>query len=116
MSNVYTGSIKWIGPLEQPTDKFQKRDFVIKTEGEYPKDICFQLINKGVDKLDHFSVGQTIEVHFDLQSKEYNGKWYTNATAWKIEKNSYNNLNAGDFADGDSDDYTGHQNDPFNPF
>lgn len=63
---------------------WRKRAFILKTPGEYPKDIC--VIQWG-DSIDKFAVqsGETITAHIDIQSREYNGRWYTDVKAWKVE-------------------------------
>jgi hypothetical protein len=42
------------------------------------------------DKIDQFgiAVGQLLTVSVELESREYNGRWYTEARAWKVDKNS----------------------------
>ena len=63
-----------------------KKDFVIVTDAKYNPEICFTLFGKDkVSLLDDFSIGNEIEVHFNLSSREYKGKYYTQAQAWKIE-------------------------------
>ena len=63
-----------------------KKDFVIETQAKYNPEICFTLFGKDkVSLLDDFSIGNEIEVHFNLSSREYKGKYYTQAQAWKIE-------------------------------
>lgn len=64
---------------------WRKRAFILKTPGEYPKDVC--IIQWG-DSIDKFAVesGETITAHIDIQSREYNGRWYTDVKAWKIER------------------------------
>lgn len=63
---------------------WRKREYVIETGDQYPKKICF---NMWGDKIDQFPVkeGDSVTVHFDLESREFNGKWYTDVKAWKIE-------------------------------
>lgn len=57
-----------------------------EVEGNYPKEIGFEVF--GTEKVEKFqqynSVGDTVEVSFNLQSREYNGKIYTTAQAWKV--------------------------------
>lgn len=57
-----------------------------ETEGEYPKSIGFEIF--GQDKVDKFlqynKVGDEVEVSFNLESREYNGRIYTTARAWKV--------------------------------
>jgi len=62
----------------------KKMDFVIEIESKFPRKICFALWN---DKIDLFSAkaGDSVKVYFDLDSREYNGRWYTEAKAWKVE-------------------------------
>ena len=42
------------------------------------------------DKIDQFNIkqGETVEVSVDLESREYNGRWYTDVKAWKVSKDS----------------------------
>ena len=62
----------------------KKMEFVIEIASKFPRKICFALWN---DKIDVFSAtaGDSIKVSFDLDSREYNGRWYTEAKAWKVE-------------------------------
>ena len=63
---------------------WRKQAFILKTPGDYPKEIC--IIQWG-DSIDKFAVqsGETITTYIDIQSREYNGRWYTDVKAWKIE-------------------------------
>lgn len=63
---------------------FQKRDFVIETQGQYPKKICLQLFGDKVNECPN--VGEEVKVSFDIESREWNGKWFTQLNAWKVER------------------------------
>lgn len=65
---------------------WKKQDFVIETNDQYPKKICFSAWADKVDELARIKPGETIKVFFDIQSREYNGKWYTDLRAWRIQK------------------------------
>lgn len=67
--------------------KWRKREYVIETGGQYPRKICFNLWG---DKIDQFpmKVGDAVNVFFDLESRDFNGRWYTDVKAWKVEKAS----------------------------
>ena len=65
--------------------EWSKRDFVIKIEGEYPKLICFTLFGDKANILNNINVGDTVNVHFDIESKEFNGRYFHNINAWKVE-------------------------------
>lgn len=76
---------------------WKKLEFVIETADQYPKKICFTLFG---DKVDNNPVaeGDQLNVFFDVESREFNGKWYTNLNAWKVERMGAGQSNAGNSA------------------
>lgn len=64
---------------------WRKRDFILKTEGKYPKQICITQWGDNIDKA-NLNEGEEITAYIDIQSREYKGNWYTDVKAWKIEK------------------------------
>ncbi len=64
--------------------EWKKQDFVIELEGTYPRKLC---ISAWGDKVNVGTLveGAMLNVFFDAESREFNGKWYTNLTAWKVE-------------------------------
>ncbi|HUH74056.1 MAG TPA: DUF3127 domain-containing protein [Chitinophagales bacterium] len=65
--------------------QWQKQEFVIQTEDQYPKTVCFNTWGAKVDDLNNFSEGNRVKVHFDVSSREYNERWYSEMRAWKID-------------------------------
>jgi len=65
--------------------KFKKQFFTIETPGEYPKTIAFEAFGEKVEILKFVKVGDQVNVHFNLDSKEFNNKFYHNVRVWKIE-------------------------------
>ena len=64
--------------------EWKSQDFVIETGDQYPKKVC---VNAFGDKIQYIpEIGQEVNVSFDVESREYNGRWYTTVMAWKIEK------------------------------
>lgn len=63
---------------------FKTREFVLEIEGKYPQLCTFQLTQERCDLISAYTVGAKIEVHFDLRGREWNGKYLTNLSAWKI--------------------------------
>ena len=59
----------------------------LETDANYPKKICFMAWG---DKIREFDLkqGESVEVSVDLESREYNGRWYTDVKAWKVSKNN----------------------------
>ena len=62
---------------------WRKQEYIIEVPGQYPKSVCFMLWG---DKIDEFRIqpGQELTVSIDLESREYNGRWYTDVKAWKV--------------------------------
>jgi len=95
MSNLQiTGTIKSIGEVQSGTSKttnkeWKKINFVVQTQGEYSKDVAFNVF--GAEKVDNFTkynkVGQMVDVSFDVESREYKGRYYTDLNAWKVFTN-----------------------------
>ncbi|MEI7504151.1 MAG: DUF3127 domain-containing protein [Paludibacter sp.] len=65
---------------------WRSQDYVLETADQYPKKVCFNLFG---DKIDQFpiAIDEVVNVSFDVESKEYNGRWFTNVRAWKVDKN-----------------------------
>jgi hypothetical protein len=68
--------------------EWSKQEFVIETEEQFPRKVCFTLFGDKVSLIDGLSAGEEVEVAFNLESREYNGKWFHNINAWKIDKAS----------------------------
>jgi hypothetical protein len=66
-------------------NSWQKQEFVIETIEQYPKKVCANLWGDKLDMLDTVNIGDTVKVSFSIESREFNGKWYTDVKAWKIE-------------------------------
>ena len=66
-------------------NNWSKAEFVIETVEQYPKKICANLWGDRARALDQFQEGSLITVSFDLESREFNGRWYTDVKAWKVE-------------------------------
>ena len=64
--------------------EWKKQGFVIELDGTYPKKVHFQVWGDKVN-VGSLVVGDMINVFFDPESREFNEKWYTDLTAWKVE-------------------------------
>lgn len=64
---------------------WMSQDFVIETLEQYPKRCMFNVF--GEDKLKQFNIQQGGEylVKFEINAREYNGRWYNDIRAWKVE-------------------------------
>ena len=65
--------------------QWRSQDYVLETADQYPKKVCFNLFNDKIEKFP-IAIGDTVNISFDIESREYNGRWYTSVKAWKVEK------------------------------
>ena len=72
---------------------WKKQQFVVETLGEYPKRICFQAWSEKTELVKALKEHDRVKVSFRLESREFNEKWYTDATAWRIDKLVANGAN-----------------------
>jgi hypothetical protein len=88
MSLEITGKVIDILPEQSGTSRngdWRKQEFILEIPGTYPKQVC--VVQWG-DNIDKFGIaeGETITAHIDLQSREYNGRWYTDVKAWRVAR------------------------------
>lgn len=84
-----TGKIILALPEMSGTSKagnaWKKREYVLETQEQYPKKVHFDFFGERADQYP-LSVGDTIRLSFDIESREYNGRWFTSIRGWKAEK------------------------------
>ena len=83
-----TGKITQVLPEKTGTSSrgvWRKQEYVIEIPGDYPKQVCFMVWGDKIDQL-KITEGETLSVHFDLESREYNGRWYTDVKAWRVDR------------------------------
>jgi hypothetical protein len=74
---------------ESQNGRWRRQDFILLVPGQYPKKICITIFG---DKIDQFNVkeGEEVRVEAEIESREYNNRWYTSVKAWRIEKSGAN--------------------------
>lgn len=81
-----TGKVIAVLDIQSGTSKtgneWKKQDFVIETSEQYPRKVCFTLFNK-VDICP--AIGSVVTVSFVIESHEYNGRWFTQVSAWNVK-------------------------------
>jgi single-strand DNA-binding protein len=80
-----TGRIKLIKDEQSFPSGFVKREFVVTTEEQYPQDIQLELIKDKTSLVSNYNAGDRIKVFFNIRGSEYNGRYFVNLQAWKIE-------------------------------
>lgn len=73
------------GGQSQAGKAWTKQEFIVETNDQYPKKICISLMGDKINELRKYNVGAEVKVSLNVESREYQGKWYTNVSAWRIE-------------------------------
>jgi hypothetical protein len=85
------GKVKKVLPIEQGEGKngkgWKRRDFILEfKDGDYDKIVALTArTDAALDRVGNLAEGAQVNVSFNVESREYNGKYYTNLNAWKIE-------------------------------
>ncbi|MFN4285428.1 MAG: DUF3127 domain-containing protein [Lacibacter sp.] len=82
-----TATLRQLLPLQTGTGKngtWKKQDIIVETEGNFPKKICISIWGDKIDA-QKLQPGNKLVIDFDIESREYNGRWYTDVKAWRIE-------------------------------
>lgn len=89
MINKIIGTVVKVLPLQTGEGKngtWYKRDFVLETLDQYPKKVCLSTWGEDItETVGGLRENQKVTVSFNLESREYKEKWFTEARAWKIE-------------------------------
>ena len=74
------------GGVSKTGNEWKKQEYVLETQEQYPKKVCFQLF--GADRIAQAAIqlDEMLTVSFDIDSREYQGRWFTNINAWKVER------------------------------
>lgn len=62
-----------------------KQEYVLETIENFPKKVHFDFFGERANQFP-LEVGDTINLSFDIESREWNGKWFTSIRGWKAEK------------------------------
>lgn len=85
MSYDLTGVIRHIEPEQTYPSGFSKREFVVTTNDKYPQDVKLEFVKDKCVQLDHYQPGDPVKVSFNIRGNEYEGRFFVNLVAWRIE-------------------------------
>jgi len=80
------GKITELLPLQTGISKngqWRKQDIIVETSGQYPKKVCVSIWGDKINDK-QLVIGNDLDISFELESRDFNGKWYTDVKAWKI--------------------------------
>ena len=66
---------------------WKTQDYVIETHEQFPRRMVFNVF--GEDKINQFNIqlNEEINVFFDINAREYQGRWFNDIRAWRIDRN-----------------------------
>ena len=88
MSFNATGTLCHVLPIvtgEGKNGEWKKQDIVINIPGKYPKNLSLSLWGDTIDRIESIAEGEMVDVKFDLESREHNGRWFTNVKCYFIK-------------------------------
>ena len=82
-----TAKLVQVLPLQTGSSKngeWKKQDIIVETDGQYPKKVCISIWGDKINA-SQLQIGKMLNISFDIESREYNSRWYTDVKAWKVE-------------------------------
>lgn len=89
MALEIVGKLQQVLPEQGGTNSrgsWSKQDFVIETVEQYPRKVCVSAWGDKAKGLEGVQLGESLKISVNIESREFNGRWYTDVRAWKIEK------------------------------
>ncbi len=99
MAHELTGKVFQVLPEQTGTGRngqWSRQDFIVETQEQYPKKVCFSAWGDKVSLLKTFKAEDIVKVSFNIESREFNGRWYTDLRVWKIDAGSQERPQGGD--------------------
>lgn len=67
----------------QRGNQWRSISYVLETQEQYPKKLAFDVTNDKIDQL-NIQLGEILTVQFDINAREYNGRWFNSVNAWNV--------------------------------
>jgi hypothetical protein len=85
LSGKITSQLPEVSGSSKSGNAWRKQEYILETGGQYPKKVCVSIWG---DKIDQFSlkVGEQVNLGIEVESREYNGRWYTEVKAYKVDR------------------------------
>lgn len=91
MALEIVGKLQQLLPLQSGSSargEWSKQEFIIETVEQYPKKVCISAWGDKARDLEGVAIGESLNISVNIESREFNGRWYTDVRAWKIERES----------------------------
>jgi len=88
MSLEISGSLVELRPVvtgESARGQWKKQEMIIETQEQFPKKVCLICWGDRVDEVANLQPGAQIKASINIESREFNGRWYTDVKVWRLE-------------------------------
>lgn len=89
MALEITGKVQQLLEVQSGEGKngtWRKGGFVIEVGENFPKSVCCTAWGDQIDQVNALKIGEDVKASIDIQSREYNGRWYTDVKVWRLDK------------------------------
>ncbi len=78
------------GGVSKSGNNWKVQEYVLETQEQYPRKMCFDVF--GEDKINQFNIqaGEELTVSFDIDAREWQGRWFNSIRAWKVDRVAQN--------------------------
>lgn len=73
------------GGVSKAGRQWKKAEYVLETHDAYPRKVKFDFFGDRADQYP-LAIGDEVTISFDIESREFNGRWYTDIHGWKADK------------------------------
>ena len=85
------GKITQVLPAQEGVSKttgnpWKIQSYILETMEQYPRKVCFEIFGEDKIKNNPCNVDDIVTVSFDIESREFNGRWYTSIRAWRVQQ------------------------------
>jgi len=89
----FKGEVVFVTPTKSVSDKFKKRDITLKSEGEYPQYVTFELTQDKCDLANNLKAGDVVELKYNLRGRKWEAqdgtiKYFNTIEAWSMTLSS----------------------------
>ncbi len=74
------------GVSSRTGNHWASQEYVIETHENYPKKCCFRVFGEDRIAAMNIQAGEELRVSFDIDAREYQGRWYNSVNAWKVDR------------------------------
>ena len=64
---------------------WQLQAYLLETQEQYARKVYFEIFGEQRIKDNPCEIDDLVTISFDIESREYNGRWYTSIRGWKAE-------------------------------